>query len=233
MKKNRSSHNTAENPEEKYRPGCDPSHFANRLFPLIQTILAGIIGGFALLLIFGGCQNSKLSMAPEQAIGQTAVCLATGDTIKLTFPGSPEYNQTQKIRSDGKISLALIGEIDAAGRKIGPFQQELSRLYEKHLQNSEVVVALETGNSPVYVSGAVSHPGRIVIDGPMTALEAIMEAGGFIQNSSDPKKVRLIRIENGRYTTHILDLSMALKGQSSTALYLKPKDVIFVPETLF
>ena len=233
MKKNPPPHHPPASPDTKKKPCCDPGHFANRLFPLIQTVLAGIICGFALLLIFSGCQNPKTSMAPEQAVGQTAVSLATGDTIKLTFPGSPEYNQTQRIRSDGKISLPLIGEVQAAGKKIGPFQQELSGRYEKQLQDSEVVVALEAGNSPVYVSGAVSHPGKIVIDGPMTALEAIMEAGGFIQNASDPKKVHLIRIENGRYTTHILDLSPALKGQSSTALYLKPKDVIFVPESLF
>ncbi|MEI8340216.1 MAG: polysaccharide biosynthesis/export family protein [Verrucomicrobiota bacterium] len=172
-------------------------------------------------------------MLPENPVAQTPVCLVSGDVIKLTFPGTPEYNQSQKIRPDGKISLPLVGEVQASGKKIGEFQTELSHLYETQLQNSEVVVAIENGASPVYVSGAVNHPGKILIDGPMTALEAIMEAGGFTQGLGDAKKVHLIRIENGHYTTHIIDLSPAMKGRTTVALYLKPKDVIFVPECLF
>ena len=198
-------------------------HYKSLLF------FIGIIGTLTLM----GCQTSKTASFPEQPVGQTAVYLASGDVIKLTFPGTPEYNQSQKIRADGKISLPMVGEVQAAGKKIGPFQEQLSHLYEKQLQNSEVVVALETEASQVYVSGAVNHPGKIVIDGPMTALEAIMEAGGFLPVGSDPRKIHLIRIENGHYTTHMLDLSMAMKGHPTNALYLKPKDVIYVPESFF
>ena len=194
--------------------------------------LAGIMGALGLLL-FSGCQSPKTAMIPEQPSAQTTVFLAAGDVLKITFPGTPEYNQSQKIRSDGKISLPLVGEVDAAGKKIGAFQDELSHLYEPQLQNSEVVVALDTRSAPVYVSGAVNHPGKIVIEGPITALEAIMEAGGFTEGLGNPKRVRLIRIENGRHTTHILDLSPPLKGQTITAFYLKPKDVIYVPECIF
>ena len=195
--------------------------------------VAGILPVIALLL-FSGCQSpNTMTMLPAQPVAQGPVSLAAGDVIKLSFPGTPEYNQSQKIRPDGKISLPLIGEVQAAGKKIGPFQAELSQLYQPQLQNSEVVVAIDAGAEPVYVSGAVNHPGKVVIDGPMTALEAIMEAGGFAAGSSDPKKVHLIRVENGRHTTHILDLSPALKGRTMTAFYLKPKDMIYVPESLF
>ena len=192
----------------------------------------GIVGGMILLLI-NACQTSKIALYSEQPSKEPPVSLASGDVIKITFSGNPEYNQTQKIRSDGKISLPLVGEIEAAGKKIGPFESELSHSYEKQLQNSEVIVTLETGASQVYVGGSVHHPGKMMIDGPMTALEAIMEAGGFIQGLSNPKKIHLIRIENGHYTTQLLDLSMALKGQPTHAIYLKPKDVIYIPENLF
>jgi len=56
----------------------------------------------------------------------------------------------------------------------------------------------------------------------MTALEAIMEAGGFIEGTSDTKKVHLIRMENGHYTTHIIDLS-PLEGKTAAACYVKPR----------
>lgn len=221
-------------------PGRDHNHMPTihaiirkaGLLNKISGLTAGVISS-VVLLFYSGCQTPNTAMMPENPVLQTPVCLAAGDVIKLSFSGTPEYNQTQKIRSDGKISLPLIGEVQAAGKRIGQFQEELSLLYKSQLQNSEVVVALDNEAAPVYVSGAVNHPGKIVVDGPMTVLEAIMEAGGFVNGLANTKKVRLIRVENGHQTTHILDLSPALKGQPGPAFYLKPKDMIFVPESLF
>ena len=122
--------------------------------------VAGILPVIALLL-FSGCQSpNTMTMLPAQPVAQGPVSLAAGDVIKLSFPGTPEYNQSQKIRPDGKISLPLIGEVQAAGKKIGPFQAELSQLYQPQLQNSEVVVAIDAGAEPVYVSGAVNDSSR-------------------------------------------------------------------------
>jgi len=208
-------------------------HSAQETNQPIRAIFACLAGILSALLLLCGCQSPKIAMLPDQPVSQGPVYLVAGDIIKLTFPGTPEYNQSQKIRADGKISLPLIGEVQAAGKKIGQFQADLSRLYESQLQNSEVVVALESRIAPVYVTGAVNRPGKILIDGPMTALEAIMESGGFVAAGSDQKKVHLIRLENGRYITHIIDLSPAMRGQTTTACYLKPKDVIYVPESFF
>ena len=134
---------------------------------------------------------------PKQMIGQTPGALAVGDLVKLSFPGTPELNQSQKIRADGKISLPLIGEIEASGKKLGEFQEELSRLYKPQLKNPEVVVTLESSAIPVYVSGAVNKPGKIVLERPMTVLEGIMEAGG-ISNLGGLGKVVVIRNADGK-----------------------------------
>lgn len=199
------------------------------------TRISGILFIIAILMSCNGCESPKSAMMlpPDPPTSNTPVFLAAGDVIKLSFPGNPEYNQTQKIRPDGKISLPLIGEVQAAGQNIPQLQTQLSSLLASQLQNSEVVIALDITASPVYVSGAVLKPGKVEINGPMTALEAIMEAGGFIEGTSDTKKVKLIRMENGHYTTHILDLSPSLRGQTATALLLKPRDVIYVPQSIF
>ena len=194
--------------------------------------IAGIVSAL-ILQLNSGCVSQKSAMIPDQITAQTPVFLAAGDVIKLSFTGAPEYNQSQKIRSDGKISLPLVGEVLAAGKNIGAFQSELSHLYQPQLQNSEIVVSVDVEAAPVYVSGAVNHPGKVVIDGRMTALEAIMEAGGFIEGMSNPKKVQIIRVENGHHTSQVLNLSPALKGQAMSTFYLKPKDVIHVPESFF
>jgi protein involved in polysaccharide export with SLBB domain len=84
----------------------------------------------------------------------------------------------------------------------------------------------------VFVSGAVIHPGKIQSDHPMTALEAVMEAGGFNYDSANMKEVRVVREENGVFKHFTLNLKAVLQGKETKPFYLEPKDIIFVPERL-
>src|SRR5205814_3791931 len=80
--------------------------------------------GFIAILIFlaltgVGCQTEVKSTALSgQAEVPRHVILASGDVVKLTFSAAPELNQSQKIRVDGKLSLPLIGEVDAGGKTV-------------------------------------------------------------------------------------------------------------------
>ena len=94
------------------------------------------------------------------------------------MPTRPIPDQTQKIRRDGKVSLPLIGEVTAAGKRVIDFQHELVRRYEEQLDNPEVLVTLENGTATVIVSGFASKPGKVTFDRPTTVYQAIMEAGG-------------------------------------------------------
>jgi protein involved in polysaccharide export with SLBB domain len=164
-------------------------------------------------------------------VGQTPNYLSPGDEIKVSFPAAPELNQTQKIGTDGVVSLPLIGEINAAGKSPGDLQRELATRYKPQLQDNEVIVTLETRALPVVVSGAVQRPGKIVFERPATVLEAIMEAGGFTPEA-DLKKVSLIRIVKGEHYSQIFDLRSVLKGVPTRAVYVSGGDVIYVPEKL-
>ena len=132
----------------------------------------------ALLLLLGsGCQSPKKN--PQTLTSRTPSYLVAGDVVRITFPAAPELNQTQKIGSDGTLSLPLIGEAAAAGKTVGQLQEELATRYKPQLQDNEVIVTLDSRAVPVVVSGAVQKPGKIVFERPATVLEAIMEAGGF------------------------------------------------------
>jgi polysaccharide export outer membrane protein len=184
------------------------------------------------MLLVCGCEGPRATSIPSRMIGRTPPTLAVGDVVKLTFPGTPELDHTQRIRSDGRITLPLIGETTATGKRVGTLQEELKELYKSKLQNKDVWVTLETTAIPVYVSGAVGRPGKVTLDRTMTVLEAIMEASGFT-NRANPGKVVLVRQADGHHFTKTLDLRPALKGQSVEAFYLKPYDVIVVPESFF
>src|SRR5216117_2284697 len=111
---------------------------------------------FALLvfaaLACGGCQT-PLPPLPNPPGPKTAVRLSPGDTIKVSYADETIPDQTQKIRRDGKLSLPLIGEVTAAGKRVIDFQNQLLNRYESHLDNAEVLVTLENGTANVIVSG--------------------------------------------------------------------------------
>jgi polysaccharide biosynthesis/export protein len=193
----------------------------------------GIVGTLAIffVLLCTGCQQPQTGSLPEQLVSQTPNYLNAGDVIKISFPGAPELNQTQKVGTDGTVSLPLVGDVHAAGKSPGELQSELANLYKPQLQDSEVLVTVENRAIPIVVSGAVQKPGKIVFERPATVLEAIMEAGGFTPQA-DLKRVSVIRIVKGQHLTQHYDLRSVLRGSPTGAVYVSGGDVIYVPEKL-
>jgi polysaccharide biosynthesis/export protein len=210
--------------------GVVPAFGAPKENFLISKVLTlfSLIGLVSLLLI--GCQSSNptsYTLPPAQAPS----ALTVGDVVKITYPAAPELNQSQKIGTEGTLSLPMIGQVHAAGKTPAALQSELQNLYKSLLQNNEVVVTVESKAIPVVVSGAVQKPGKIVFERPATVLEAIMEAGGFTPEA-DMRKVTVIRIVKGKHQTQLFDLRPILKGNATTATYISGGDVIYVPERL-
>jgi polysaccharide export outer membrane protein len=186
-----------------------------------------------LLLVATGCQTPPdlfMDLPRQNALQSDVIVLHEGDTVRVSLPGAPNLNSVQQIRRDGRISLPLVGEFKAAGLTPPEMEKELIKLYSPQLQTKEVTVAVESSAFAVYVTGAVLRPGRITSDRPITALEAIMEAGGFDYARANMKAVAVIRRENGRTEHHTLNLKRVLNGQQDDPFNLKPSDIIYVPE---
>ncbi len=173
---------------------------------------------------------------PVQA-GQTpaaaeTIVLREGDSIQVTFPGSTSLNTTQTIRRDGKIVMPLIGEVTAAGLTPATLQTNLIQQYAPQISSKEIIVTVTSSTFPVFVTGSVIHPGKVLSDHPLTALDAVMEAGGFDYTKADLKDVRIIRNENGVMKKYSVNLKKIMNGEESKPFYLQPQDIVFVPERL-
>src|SRR5437868_2693906 len=195
--------------------------------------LAGFVS-ILTLLIFAevGCQTETGGSLSAQAEVPRHVILASGDVVKLTFSSAPELNQSQKVRVDGKLSLPLIGEVDAAGKTVGQLQSELIQLYKPQLKTPEVTVSLEGSVTTVTVSGAVAKPARITFERPTTVFQAIMQAGGPSEYGN-LRHVRLHRIVNGVQRSQVFDLHGMLKGEDTKPFYVRDGDVIYVHQSTF
>ena len=209
------------------RRRCFPQRLESRFLYYLQACLAGF-----LLLSFMSCQTTVSTKLPAQDIVRAPVTLAPGDVLKITFPGAADFDQSQKIQTDGKINLPLIGEVAAGGRTIGELQRTLQALYAPQLQNTTVVVTLESSVAPVVIGGAVTKPGKYEFDRPTTVLQAIMEAGGPDQFGT-LSRVSIIRLVNGQQRTEVLDLRPIIQGTPTQPVYVRAGDVILIAESRF
>jgi polysaccharide biosynthesis/export protein len=186
------------------------------------------------LLMSAGCKTNQFADAPEKIVSQQphldTIILREGDVIKIAIPDSPNLDTTQSIRRDGRITLPLVGDVVAVGITADELQQNLIKLYSSQISSKELTVTVVSSSIPVFVTGAVLHPGKFSFDHPIMPLEAIMEAGGFDPNA-DKKDVRIMRYNTeGRVESYYFDLKSLMQGKQIESFYLKPFDIIIVPE---
>jgi polysaccharide export outer membrane protein len=194
-----------------------------------------VLGVYAFLvfaaLACGGCQ-SPLPPLPNPPGPRTAVRLSPGDMIKVSYADESIPDQTQKIQRDGKVSLPLIGEVTAVGKRPIDFQHELASRYEGKLENNEVLVTLENGTATVTVSGFANKPGGITFDRPMTVYQAIMLAGG-VSDYGSASSVHLTRIIDGVQLTETINLRPTIHGKPTRPKYVQDGDVIYIARNWF
>ncbi len=91
-------------------------------------------------------------------------------------------------------------------------------------------MALQSSSFPVFVTGAVVRPGKVLSDHPLTALEAVMEAGGFDYTTANTRAVKIIRNQDGVMKHYVVNLQRILDGKGGAPFYLQPDDIIYVSE---
>lgn len=172
----------------------------------------------ALSLTLGGCtgsaSTSALSTSEDQASARTAVgardgnlevvsqlpappqtnngqddLIAENDLLEVDVFQVDELDRTVRVDSNGKISLALIGVVEAKGRTIAQLEADVEARYRKsYLQNPEVSVFMkESAGQRVTVDGAVTKPGIYPVASTTTLLQVIALAGGFKEIADDTK----------------------------------------------
>jgi len=212
---------------DRLLPGADAAHRRRAVSP--SSCLFSLLVFAALLC--GGCQT-PLPPLPNPPGPHTAVRLSPGDVIKVAYADESTPDQTQKIRRDGKVSLPLLGELTAAGKRVINFQNELIGRYEGQLDNNEVLVTLESGAASVTVAGFANKPGVYPFDRPRTVYQVIMEAGGPSDYGS-ANNIHLTRIINGEQVTETFNLKPTIHGQVTKPKYVQDGDVIYISRSIF
>lgn len=191
-----------------------------------------LLSGLLVLMLVAGCRTPAPPPPAAAKGAQTTevITLREGDVLKISFPANANLNTTQPIRRDGMISMPLVGEVKASGKTPKELEKDLIDAYSTQLLSKQVTVEVQSSTFPVYVTGSVLKAGRIVSDHPITAFEAIMEAGGFDYTKANLKAVEVIRQNGDHSERFILDLKKVMDGKAGAPFYLKPGDTVYVPE---
>ncbi|MEI8207716.1 MAG: polysaccharide biosynthesis/export family protein [Methylococcales bacterium] len=155
-----------------------------------------------------------------------------GDQLDIKFFYNPELNENLLVRPDSKIALQLIGDIDAAGHTVSELTAVLKERYSTYLQNPTVTVIVRGFiGQQVFVDGEVGHPGSVDIASGLTAWQAIIKAGGFIDTATRESVIVIRQGEDNQPVPYRLDLKSTSLDQPNVAFPLKPYDIVFVPKT--
>ncbi|MBL9138063.1 MAG: polysaccharide biosynthesis/export family protein [Verrucomicrobiales bacterium] len=200
--------------------------------------LASMRGWLGALMLAGlglsaaGCKSGGPTTLTEQdKVPFTQIGVQPGDTVRIVFPAAPTMNTVQQVQSDGAIALPLGGTLQVKGKSPDDIQKLVLEKYSSQIVVQEISVSVESAGFPVFVSGAVGRPGRVQCRQSMTVLEAVVEAGGFAEGRADLKSVKVVRQNpDGTTRTYVLDLKKSLKGEAGEPFYLRPSDVVYVPE---
>lgn len=166
---------------------------------------------------------------PPVKVGKDYV-IGADDVLDVSVWKEQELTRTLQVRPDGKISMPLLGDVQAAGFTPTQLAQTVTERLKKYLTAPQVTVILTQINSQrVYVTGEVTRPGAYPVLPGMTILQAITSAGGLTQ-FANTKKIFLMRDENHIQTKYPFSYKEVLDGRKAEEnLRVKAGDTIVVP----
>jgi polysaccharide export outer membrane protein len=157
--------------------------------------------------------------------------IGADDVLTVNVWHEPEVSRNVPVRPDGKISLPLVGDVQAAGMTPTELKNELEARFTKFLTNPDVsVIVAEIRSQRVNVLGQVQRPGTYALIPPMSVIDAVATAGG-LREFAKPNKIYVLRtLPTGQVERIKVQYNNVLKGKrGSEDVILQTRDTVVVP----
>jgi polysaccharide export outer membrane protein len=170
---------------------------------------------------------------PENVVtpgaGTTEYRLVQGDKLRIEVYKDAQLSQSVQIRPDGKITLPLVGDIQADGKTPIQLRDTIASELKTYMTNPVVtVIVVETKPAVAYVTGEVNHPSAVQLqDDQITVLQALALAGG-LKDFADAKNIKIIRKSGKPGNVTTFNYKEAIRG--AAPVYLHAGDTVVVPD---
>ena len=201
---------------------------------------AGILAGLLMSgLLLSACSSSETlppasSLPPEPGPDYVIGPL---DNLTVFVRRNPELTQSMPVRPDGRISVPLIEDLQAAGKTPTQLARDIEAELKKFIQDPIVTVMVTAFVGPyarqVRVVGEAAHPQAIPYRENMTLLDVMIEVGGLTQFAAG-NRATLVRNVNGQQTEFRVRIDDLIKdGDVKANVQMLPGDVLIVPQSWF
>jgi polysaccharide export outer membrane protein len=152
------------------------------------------------------------------------------DVLDVSVWKEPEVSRVVPVRPDGKISLPLLNDVQAAGMKPAQLAAQITVSLKKYVTSPQVTVIVATINSQrIYIIGEVARPGAFPMLPGMNVLQGLSSAGGFTQFAKT-KSIYVLRMEDGKQQKYPVNYKEVVSGKHPEQdISLKAGDTIVVP----
>jgi polysaccharide export outer membrane protein len=175
--------------------------------------------------------SSSDETSPATKPHDASYVIGSSDVLAITVWKEPEVSRSIPVRPDGRISLPLVGEIQAAGRTPVQLEQDIAAKLQAYISKPDVTVIVEQINSEKFnILGRVAKPGSYLLSGTTTVLDAIALAGGF-QDFAKQSGIYILRPNpQGGDSRLAFNYKQVIKGKHTEQnIRLEPRDTIIVP----
>ena len=161
--------------------------------------------------------------------------LHSADVLELTFPLTPEFNQTVTVQPDGYITLRGAEDIRVEGQTLPEVSNSLRIAYSRVLHDPVINIGLKDFEKPYFiVGGEVGHPGKFDLRDDTSAAQAVAIAGGFKDSAKHSQVLLFHRVPHGWMQAKRLNLKKMLnEANLEEDAYLQAGDFLYVPKNTF
>jgi polysaccharide export outer membrane protein len=157
--------------------------------------------------------------------------IGTDDVLAINVWKEPDVSRSVPVRSDGKISLPLVGELQASGQTPRQLEREITTKLQSFISEPEVTVIVQEAKSQRFnILGQVARPGSYLLTNTSTILDAIALAGGF-RDFAKKKSIYVLRQNpDGTQSRLAFNYKDVIQGKNSDQnVRLKPRDTVVIP----
>jgi polysaccharide export outer membrane protein len=207
---------------------------------MIYRTLQGLT--FLAIVSVGMFAQSNAAQAPDKQVGKgqenaraarsdSSYVIGADDVLAVNVWKEPDVSRMVTVRSDGKISLPLVGELTAGGQTPMQLEQEIAKRLASYISEPEVTVIVQDSKSKkINILGMVARPGAYLLTGSMTVLDAIAMAGGF-KDFAKQKAIYVLRVDtDGKQQRIPFNYKEVIKGKNPDQnVRLVAGDTVVIP----
>lgn len=178
----------------------------------------------------GNAPPPGATLPADPAEVPTGYVIGAEDVLTVVFWREKDLSGDVIVRPDGRISLPLLNEFQAAGLTPDQLREQVLSAADKYLQDPNLTIVVKQINSRrVFITGMVNKSGPYSLMAPTTVVQLIAMAGG-LQDYAHKKNIVVMRVENGQSVSYRFNYEEVIEGKNlKQNIELKPGDTVIVP----